>query len=154
MYCLVPGVQDSRWPHWGPVMHDSCSRRQSRWAHRGRATNQPASGLLTTQPASGLLTIGRRRRRRARSWTPSTRMLPGRRPGGPGTRGAGLEVITVRVHGSVRVPDDHIASDWSNRCNSALTLRAPKMSKIKNLKRSNFGQSVSLALGTGCLEQV
>jgi hypothetical protein len=36
----------------------------------------------------------------------------------------------------------HIASDWSNRCNSALTLRALKMSKIKNLKRSNFGQSV------------
>ncbi len=97
-------------PHWGQVMHDSCSCRQSRWAHRGRATNQPASGLLTTQPASGLLTtqpataasglltIGRRRRRRACSWTPPTRMLPARRPGGPGTRGAGLEVITVRVH--------------------------------------------------------
>ena len=93
--------------HWGPVMHDSCSCRQSRWAHRGRATNQPASGLLTTQPASsllttqpasGLLTIGRRRRRRARSRTPPTRMLPARRPGGPGTRGARLEVITVRVH--------------------------------------------------------
>jgi hypothetical protein len=94
-------------PHWGPVMHDSCSCRQSRWARRGRATNQPASGLLTTQPASGLLTtqpasglltICRRRRRRAHSWTPPTRMLPAQRPGGPGTRGAGLEVITVRVH--------------------------------------------------------
>jgi hypothetical protein len=43
-------------PHWGPVMHDPCSCRQSRWARRGRATNQPASGLLTTQPASCLLT--------------------------------------------------------------------------------------------------
>ncbi len=40
------------------------------------------------------------------------------------------------------IPDDHIASDWSNRCNSALTLRALKMSKIKNLKRSNFSQPV------------
>jgi hypothetical protein len=27
-----------------------------------------------------------------------TRILPARAPGGPGTRGAGLEVITVRVH--------------------------------------------------------
>jgi hypothetical protein len=42
-------------PHWGPVMHDSCPCRQSRWARRGRATNQQASGLLTTQPASGVL---------------------------------------------------------------------------------------------------
>jgi hypothetical protein len=96
-------------PHWGPVMHDSGSCLQSRcqWAHRGRATNQPASGLLTTQPASGLLTtqparglltIGRRRRRRAHSWTPPTRMLAARRPGGPGTPAPDFEVITVRVH--------------------------------------------------------
>ncbi len=40
------------------------------------------------------------------------------------------------------IPDDPISSDWLFSCNSALTLRAPKMSKAKNLKRFNFGQSV------------
>ncbi len=34
-----------------------------------------------------------------------------------------------------------IGSDWLSSCNSALTLRAYKMSKIKNFERSNFGQS-------------
>jgi hypothetical protein len=43
-----------------------------------------------------------------------------------------------------KIPDDPIGSDWLSSCNSALTLRAFKMSKIKNLKRSNFGQSVFL----------
>jgi hypothetical protein len=37
-----------------------------------------------------------------------------------------------------------ISSDWLSICNSALTLRAFKMSKTKNLKRSYFGQSVFL----------
>ncbi len=40
------------------------------------------------------------------------------------------------------IPDYPTSSDWLSSCNSALTLRALKMSKIKNLKRSNFGQSV------------
>ncbi len=35
-----------------------------------------------------------------------------------------------------------IGSDWSSSCNSAFTLQAFKTSKIKNLKRSNFGQFV------------
>jgi hypothetical protein len=49
-----------------------------------------------------------------------------------------LESLSKMLRSS---PYDHIASDWSNRCNSVLTLQALKMSKInlKNLKRSNFG---------------
>jgi hypothetical protein len=43
-----------------------------------------------------------------------------------------------------QIPDNPIGSDWLSSCNSALTLRALKMSKIKNLKRSNFSQSVFL----------
>ncbi len=79
-------------PHWGPVMHYSCSCRQSRWARRGRATNQPASGLLTAQPASGLpttqpaSTIGRRCRRRA---VPGHHRLGCCRPGGRAVPGLG-----------------------------------------------------------------
>ena len=41
-----------------------------------------------------------------------------------------------------KIPDYPIGSDWLSSCNSALTLRALKTSKIKNLKRSNFSQSV------------
>ncbi len=40
------------------------------------------------------------------------------------------------------IPHYPIGSDWFSSCNSALTLRALKMSKIKNLKQSNFSQSV------------
>ncbi len=44
------------------------------------------------------------------------------------------------------IPDDPIGSDWLSigSCNSALTVQALKMSKIKKLKRSNFGQSMFL----------
>jgi hypothetical protein len=45
-----------------------------------------------------------------------------------------------------KIPIDPIGSDWLSSCNSALTLRAFKMSKTKNLKRSNFGQYVFLEL--------
>jgi hypothetical protein len=72
--------------------------RPSRQPACGLLTTHPASGLLTTQPASGPLTIGRRCRRRARSRTPPTRTPGARVPRDPGTRVAGLEVITVRVH--------------------------------------------------------
>ncbi len=70
--------------------------RPSRQPACGLLTTHPASGLLTTQPASGPLTIGRRCRRLARSRTPPTWTPGARVPRGPGTRVAGLEVITVR----------------------------------------------------------
>jgi hypothetical protein len=38
-----------------------------------------------------------------------------------------------------KFPDNPIGSEWLSSCNSALTLRAFKKSKTKNLKQSNFG---------------
>jgi hypothetical protein len=72
----------------GPAMHDIISSRQSRWAAVGPLLNRIVACSPSTGGAAAGLVPGHHRLGCCR---------PGRR-GGPGTRGAGLEVITVRVH--------------------------------------------------------